>query len=163
MKKALVVIDVQKAFINKNTKALPEAIRKYIIKNRHAYDFLLFTRFVNFKNSNFVKLGHYTRCFGPPDTDIHPLLDEFLTENNVFVKHTFSPFKSEEFVKYIKKNNVDELHICGTDTEACVLSTIIDAFDAGYNIKFLEELSGSHNGPAAHKAGCLAINTGVFS
>ncbi len=80
-KSALVVVDVQNYFINKHTKGLPEKIQKFIVKNRDDFDFVLFTKFVNDKKSNYFKLWGWKDCFSSPDIDIHPALIEF-TKNS---------------------------------------------------------------------------------
>jgi len=53
-KKALIIIDVQNYFVNELTKSLPEKIVRYI--NKTDYDFVVFTKFINKKGSNFFKL-----------------------------------------------------------------------------------------------------------
>ncbi len=153
MSKALLVIDMQNYFVNKHTKELPNKIRKFILTNGEKFDYILFTQFVNTKDSNFVKLMKWRKCFRSPETDIHPRLKEFSNFRNVFTKHTFSPFKSKEFLNFVKRNRINDFSICGTDTEACVLSTAVDAFDSGYRVKILKNLCGSHHGNKAHKIG----------
>lgn len=45
MKNALIIIDVQKYFLNKHTKHIPEKIAKFLEKNRD-FNFVLFFKFV---------------------------------------------------------------------------------------------------------------------
>ncbi len=160
-KSALVVVDVQNYFINEHTKGLPEKIQKFIVRNENNFDYVVFTKFVNKINSNFVKMLGWRKCFKSPEIDIDKSLLEFTHKNNVFAKHGFSAFKSQEFVKFLKRNKIKNLYICGTDTEACIFSTAVDAFDAGYKVKVLKELCGSSHGKRLHNIGCMAIASSI--
>ena len=53
MKNLLLVIDVQKAFINENTIQVVERIRDLI--NNNEYDNVIFTRFINYNDSIWVQ------------------------------------------------------------------------------------------------------------
>ena len=105
---ALIVVDVQNYFINVHTKGLPERIQRFIVKNRDTFDYILFTKFVNMRNSNFIKMLKWYKCFKSPEIDIHDSLLEFTHKDNVFVKHGFSAFKSQHFVRFLKRNKIKE-------------------------------------------------------
>lgn len=156
MKNALVVIDVQNYFVNEKTQNLPRRIRDYINKNN--FDFIIFSKEVNNKDSNFVKLLNWRKMFSSPDTDIHPTLLKFANSANTFEKSTYSIFKAKGFLNFLKKNNITRLYFCGTDIDACVLASAFDAFDLGYDIKILKDLSKSHSGKDLDEAAIKIIN-----
>ena len=143
MKKALVVVDVQKYFVNEKTSDIPKKIATYIRENN--FDFVLFSKFVNKKGSNWFRTLGWEKMTGPPDTDIHETLKEFADKNNVFEKTSYSVFKAQGFEKFLKKNDIEELYICGIDINACVLASALEAFDLGYTPHVLKELSASHS------------------
>lgn len=147
--KALIVIDLQRFFINETTEGLPEKIANFIEKNK--FDFLLFTQFFNNPNSNFVKIHNWKKMFGPPETDIVPELTKYLTKENVFKKYSFSIFKAEGFSGFIERHSIKELYLCGTDTDACVLSSEMEAFEEGYEARVIEDLCASHSGVDYHQ------------
>jgi len=149
MKNALLIIDVQKFFINEFTKEIPNKIVDFV--ETHKFDFVLFFKFVSSKESNFVKYLNWQKMFDSPDTDIISELEKFVTKDNVFTKSSFSAFKSEKFLEFLKDNEIKELYICGFDTDGCIFSTAIEAFDLGFNVKVLQDLCGSHNGKEYHK------------
>lgn len=159
MKNALVVIDVQNYFVNEQTKDLPDKIAKFIKDNK--FDFVLFSRFVNNKSSNFVKLLNWRKSFLPPDTDIHSALREFSNSSNTFKKSAYSVFKSPGFVDFLNKNNISKLSLCGIDTDSCVLASAYDAFDLGYEVKVLVNLSKSHSGEDFDNAAIKIINKSI--
>ena len=57
MKSLLLVIDLQKSFINENTKYLIDRINNLV--NSSMYDYVIFTKFINKINSIWVKKLNY--------------------------------------------------------------------------------------------------------
>lgn len=142
-KNALVVIDVQNYFVNKDTEVLLNKIGQLIESNK--FDYVLFSKFVNNPNSNFHKILDWHDCEKSPDIDVHPAMMKYVTENNVFEKTAFSIFKSEMY-DFIKQNDISKISFCGIDIDACVLASAYDGFDLGYNVQVLKEYSLSHEG-----------------
>lgn len=155
MKNALVVIDIQNYFVNEKTQNLPKKIANYI--RRTKLDYVLFTQFINKKNSNFFKLLNWKKCQDSPDIDIHIDLSEFVNKDNLFSKNSYSIFKSEALVEFLKKNKIDKLYLCGINTAACVLASAYEAFDLGYDVKVLTNLCASHYGNSFHEAATVII------
>jgi len=149
MKNALLIVDVQKFFINKFTRDVPKKIASFIESGK--FDFILFSRFINSENSNFVKFLNWQKMLSSPDIDIVPELEKFVTKENVFEKSSFSVFKSKNFLEFLKENKIKKLYICGFDTDGCVFSTVIEAFDLGFDVKILEDLCASHHGREYHQ------------
>jgi nicotinamidase-related amidase len=139
MKSALVVIDVQNHFAVEKAKDLPGKIANYIKKS--SYDYVLFTLFRNDPDSNYHKTLHWYKAMDRPGIDLHPALKEFSNKQNTFEKLTYSAFKVPDFVKFLKKHNVEQLDICGINIDGCVLATAYEAFDLGYKMRVLEKLS----------------------
>lgn len=135
---------MQNFFVNDNTKILPQKIAEFIEDNK--FDFVLFAKFVNKEGSNFFKKLNWKKCTDSPDTDIHSALSRYAGENNVFGKSTYSIFKSKKLTKFLKRNNIKELFLCGIATDGCVLASAYDGFDLGYDIEILKELCFSHLG-----------------
>lgn len=135
--KILLVIDMQKGFETPSVILLANKIRRYI--NIEKPNEVIFTQFVNSKNSNFIKRLNYSKMIDTESTD---LIDLFFNFPNkiVFIKDTYSIFKNKDFLKYINKKKDFCLQICGIDTDACVLATAFDCFDLNYDFEILEYL-----------------------
>ena len=144
MKSLLLVIDLQKSFINEHTKDIPKLIKELVDKNK--YNSYVFTKFINDENSRWYKDLRYEGCITAEDralvidTKGHP----------VFSKKTYTSL-TDELREYIKENNIDVIYICGIDTDACVLKTALDLFDNNYNVKVLKNYCSSHAGVKAHQ------------
>lgn len=149
VKSLLLVIDLQNAFINKNTKSIPRKIKRIIQNNQ--YDKIAFTRFINSYDSIFVKKLKYYRCITDEDKKI--VID--VENGKVFDKSIYSAVNNE-LIEFIKENNIEEIYLCGIDTECCVLKTALDLFELGYNVYVLKKYCGSTRGIIRHNK---ALNT----
>ncbi len=132
MKKLLIVIDVQKDFINeKNIDVLKRIID---LLNSNKYDDIVFTKFINSKESIWYKKLKYEGCLTEEGRKI--LID---TKNyKIFEKKIYSAV-SDELEQYVKENNINEIYLCGFDTDACVQKTAIDLFEKNYNVFVLKD------------------------
>lgn len=149
MGKILLVIDLQKGFINQHTKNLPKKIANFISKNKNLFDQILFSQYVNNESSNWVKLYNWKNMQKSPEIDIVPQLQKFVSKNNLFQKKGFSCFKSNKFNKFIKNKNI-KLYICGLDTHACVYCTVMEAFELNFSIKIISDLCAASHGIEYH-------------
>jgi nicotinamidase-related amidase len=156
MSKALVVIDVQNYYINKDTDTLPDRIADHIKNN--AYDHVLFTRFVNDENSSLSKILDWHKMQSSPDIDIHRSLSPIANSENTFDKNTYSIFKSSRFIDFLKSKDIDELILCGLDTDACILASQYDGFDMGYRVTVIVNLCACHSGASYHNAAVSILN-----
>lgn len=150
-KRALLVIDPQNYFMSgPHTGHLPKKIRG-LIETGGKFDFVVFTKFVNGRKTGFSRILKWTKCMGGRDIEIVDELKSFSNGKNTFVKDTYSPFKNAAFVKFLKARKISTVYIAGTDTDACILSTVMDAFDLGFCPIVLKKFCASHSGPARHK------------
>lgn len=153
---ALIVIDVQNCFVNKHTQDIPEKIARYIRRQKPSY--LIFTTFKLDKRSNFYKLLDWKAFYTSPDVSLHPAVDPFTTQENVFPRSTYSVFKSKKFLSFLKKNKINDVVLCGIDSDGCVLASAFDAFDLGYRIRILNNLTASSGGRSFDEAAKKVIS-----
>ena len=132
MKKMLLVIDFQNAFINHNTikaKAdIPELIKS------GEFDEVLFTRFINNKESPVYKKLNWQGCIDEKSRNICIDINGY----DVIDKDKYSAF-GENICEYIKSRNIEEIYLCGIDIECCVLVTAFNFFENGYDIYVLKD------------------------
>jgi len=161
MQKALIIIDVQKGFINKITKKIPLKIRNFILKNKGSYRLIVFTRYINNKNSNFYKILNWKEWMNDEQTAIVDELQEFVNSENLYKKDTYGSFVDNKLLKYLRKNKIKQVELAGFDTENCVLTFARDALDRGFKIKVLKNLSASHSNPKLHKSALEIIKKNI--
>tara|TARA_Y100000310_G_C20529266_1_gene737621 strand:- start:448 stop:957 length:510 start_codon:yes stop_codon:yes gene_type:complete len=146
MKNALVVIDMQKGFMNENTKHIIPKIESLIKKN--LFDYVLFTQFINTNGSQYEKLLQWSELKNSPQIDIVDELEKY--SGNLFKKNYYTSC-TEEFVGFLEKNDIKELYFAGVDTNICVTKTSVDIFEKGYIPYILSDYCASHTGPEYHK------------
>lgn len=145
MSKLLLVIDVQKDFINEHTKNILTKIKELVDSNK--YDLIAFTRFINDENSIWYKKLNYKGCMTKEGQAI--AID---TKNNkVFDKRIYTAL-NDELKQFIDENNIDEIFLCGFDTDACVQKTALDMFEQNYDVYILKDYCMSHTGEETHNA-----------
>ncbi len=140
-KTAIIILDMQNCFITQKTKPLIAKIKKHLETNN--YDLILFSKFINVENSNFIKKVKWHKCKTSPETDIVKELSEIATKNHIVEKNTYSLFKSKPFTNLLNENNSTKLFLCGLDIDACILASAFEAFDIGYDFEILLELTSS--------------------
>lgn len=146
MKTALIVTDMQKGFINQLTSFLPNKIKDLI--NKKLFDYVIFTKFINYADSPYEKLIGYKGMKNNEETEI---VDELKDEANIiFEKRTYSPFTAE-LEAFLKEKNIEKLFFVGVDTNACVLAGAMNAFDKRFIPFVLADYCASHSGLFLHK------------
>jgi len=161
MKKALIIIDIQKGFINKLTNKIPSKIRNFILKNRKKYNLIIFTKYMNHKDSNFVKNLNWKGFMNDKQTAIVDELEEFINSKNLYKKYTYGSFVDDKLLRYLKKNEIRQVELAGIDTENCVLTFARDAFDRGFKVIVFKNLSASHSSLELHKSALKIIEKNI--
>ena len=133
---ALVVIDIQND-ITKNYKDilqnLNSAISWAVENDMHV---------VYIKHNN---LTDGTRTF-KPGTKGEELVPELkIVSNNVFTKSKSSALTSDDFVKFIEDNRIDEFYVAGADATACVKSTCFNMKKSGFTVHVLADCVTSYD------------------
>ncbi len=156
----LLVVDVQKGFLNGYTGHIPGRIVRLI--ERGMYDPVLFTCFVNLPGGPYHRMLDWHACAGPPETDLAPELEPFAAADRVFVKPGYTGLPNE-LADLLRELGTERVTIVGIDTDMCVLKVAMDVFDLGIEPVILVDCCASTAGLQAHLAGLavLARNIGA--
>ena len=146
-RRSLVVIDVQKGFINEFTRHAPAAVERLAA----GYGSVAVTRFYNAEGFFHRKLIGWHRmgrksdgfalAFTPP------------AGAPVFDKSGYGAFTAAGFRAWLDAQAPDEVHLAGIATDNCILKTAVDLFDAGIAPVVLAHACASHGGPEYHDCG----------
>lgn len=151
MKNALCIIDVQKYFINEHTHALPKKIAYFLSKNVKTFDFVVFFKFQNQPGTNWTKIIQWHKMTRDSETEIASELAPYSKKAVVFTKNAaFSIFRVNAFIEFLHKEKISTLFLCGMDTHACVYTSVMEAFERGYDIRLIEDLCAAHHGVEYH-------------
>lgn len=112
------------------------------------YTYTIATRFFNQPNSNFWKLLHWNR-FDRQSEDFPLVID--LPDALIVDKPTYSCV-TPEFISCLQGWGVSEVHICGIDTDICVMKCAVDLFEHGFRPVVLGATCASTAGQKYHEA-----------
>ena len=146
----LIIIDVQKGFINRWTGHVPARVQA----RQDDYDRVIVTRFVNPPGSPHRRLLGWPR-FAADSADAE-LAFQPRDGARIMDKSTYTCVTGD-FVTKLKQNGVERLHLCGIATDSCVLKTAVDLFEAGLEPLVLAADCASHGGTECHAAGLLLL------
>lgn len=151
MKKALLVLDMQQAFMNGYTKELPEKIEEYCINTY--YDNIVVGKFVNEADSIFVKRLSNRKCLDEEEAK----LTIHISKPHVVMKRTAYTMYTEELEKHLKENQIKYVYICGLDTDRSIYKTALDLLERGYFVYVIKNLCRSSNGIRYHDMGIALL------
>jgi nicotinamidase-related amidase len=158
--KPLLVVDVQKGFINEFTRHVPKRIATLI--ERGDFEPIVFTRFINSEGSAYRRLLDWHECGDSPEIDLADEVSPFADPALTFSKPGYAGI-SDELAAYLRDHQIEEIAIAGIDTDMCVLKVAMDAFDHGIKPVVLADCCASTSGLQSHFAGLavLARNIGA--
>jgi nicotinamidase-related amidase len=156
----LLVVDVQRCFLNGFTQHIPARIARLIARGEHAP--ILFTRFVNATGGPYHRYLDWHDCACEPGTNVASELEEHVQSNFVFAKPGYAGI-SDELADHLREHGYEQIVLAGIDTDMCVLKVALDVFDLGIRPIVLVDCCASTAGLQSHLAGLavLARNIGA--
>ena len=151
MKNALLIVDIQIGFINEYTKHVISDVDKI----QFTYDNVFATRYINPEGSSHRRFMNWEK-FTPGSEDAE-LAFEAATHVKVMDKTIYSCV-TDAFLDELKSRSIGEVHVCGIDTDVCVLKCAVDLFERGVRPLVLSELCASHAGPELHNCGLKILD-----
>lgn len=146
---ALLVVDVQKGFINKITKDLPRRIEKL----QHSYETVLALQFINLEGSMFRRELNWKKL--SLNTDEIEFAFKIRPDAVIFSKYSYGA--THEFIEYLKENNISSIDLCGMDTDGCVTKVSMDLFDNGILPKVLGNYCASSVSQLVHEQALISL------
>jgi nicotinamidase-related amidase len=142
----LIIIDVQRGFINPATAHVPARVEA--LQGR--YDTVIATRFVNPEGSAHRRLISWTRF--APGSDDTALAFTPRADARIVEKHVYSCL-TVEVRAMLDAAGAGEVHLCGIATDNCVLASAIALFEGGDTPVVLGDACASHAGTDYHDWG----------
>ena len=143
---ALLIVDVQAGFVNDATKHIVPVVEA--LQTR--YDYVYATRFINARDSAHRKWIDWHR-FSEGTAEVELAFET--GDNVVVIDKTVYTCINDSFLSELRTNGISEIHICGIDTDACVLKCAVDLFEAGIRPIVLANACASHAGSEFHDYG----------
>lgn len=158
MSDPLLIVDVQKGFINSFTHHIPPRIVHLI--ERGEYGPILFTRFINDTDGPYQRFLDWHSCDREPETNIVPELEPFVDSSCVFSKLGLCGLP-DDMISYLHQQQIERVFVVGIDTDMCVLKIAMDLFDIGIEPIVLTDCCASTAGLQAHLAGLAVLSRNI--
>lgn len=149
MSKVLFVIDVQEGFIDEHTKPVLPAIEKLL---REEWDGVIASKFKGQAGSLFEQRLGYKGMRSIVERELWQPVARAAT---FLVDKTGYSALTSKALDFLRWFNSPQVHVCGFDTDGCVLATCFALWDAGYAPSLIEDAVASTGGDEAHKAALL--------
>lgn len=153
MNTLLLIIDVQEQFMARADEGL--RFCEKIEKLQDDYGHVAISRFVNNQQTFWVKYLEWNKMMEGDDGTklaIKPKEGAFIYKND-----TFSSV-NKSLKSYLDKNNIEEIHLCGVDTDACILGTAFALWDLKISFKILIDHCISSAGENIHSGAQHIMN-----
>ena len=127
--KCLMVVDMQQGFMYaENYKNLAKKI-DFLLENQK-YDKVFYTKFVNLKDSLYIKKLKWNKLTTPQEQEI---CVKVVDNSKIFTKYGYGlSIDDLNYIKDLKQNQeLNEIDICGLQTDACVYAIAFQMFDLG--------------------------------
>ena len=105
-----------------------------------------------------IMTTQYAKGLGAND----PEIAELIGEENCFDKTTFSIYGQPEVAEYIKNSGCRNVILCGTEAHICLLQSLIDIQEAGYQTVFVTDCVSSRKLPDKDAAVLRADEEGAL-
>lgn len=153
MKKLLLIIDAQQQFIpqNEEGRRFTEKIESLQLEYKH----IAISKFINHTETFWVKYLQWNKMMeGDPSAELafQPAKNAFIYKNDSFSS------VNDTFLKHLKQQKIEEIHICGADTDACILATAYDLWDNKIPFQILINYCISSAGEVIHSSAQHLMN-----
>lgn len=145
LRSALLIIDVQVGFVNGATRHVVPKVEALQKQYPHVYA----TRFINAEGSPYRNLLDWHRFYESSDDvplAFNPVDGVIVIDKQVYTCVT------PAFLDDLRSKGIEEVAICGIDTDACVSACAVDLFENGIRPILLSEACASHAGAEYHEA-----------
>ncbi|MDB5593974.1 MAG: cysteine hydrolase [Hyphomicrobiales bacterium] len=145
-------IDMQRLFTEEGPWPTPwmEKVKPNIVRIAEAAPHLtVFTRFIPPPTPEHVEgtwRAYYERWdeattarLDPRLLDLVPPLDRLAAQATVIDKKTYSSFGEPGLLAHLRARGADGIIVTGSETDVCVLSTVLDAVDLGLRVIVVED------------------------
>jgi nicotinamidase-related amidase len=150
MKKCLIIVDMLNDFVGTKEQkgALEVADASAIVAGiaKKAEEFVVNRNMVVFANDAHAEDDPEFKSFpkhcvtGEWGAEVVNELQPWMKIGNVFNKVTFSGFDSAGLDAYLKRNDVDEIYVCGVATDYFIKHTDLDGLAKGYKVFVYDSL-----------------------
>lgn len=155
-KQALLIIDMQRGFMNEHTQVIINNIQELCLDNK--FDFVVATRFIQHSDSQFDLALHWNEM--PSGSRNTEFVDGIVTHADMVMEKVTYGLSTGD-ITFFRRMRITDITLCGVDTDACVMACAFDLFDAGFNVHIAAHACASSGGPELHESGLLMLRRNI--
>ena len=152
-KRILLAVDLQNGFL---TTPECKAVIPKVVANVDRFDRVWATRFFN-RNPNFSRQVNWNKMVSEPETKLSSSLIPVVSKT--YDKPTYSP--PDELLQALQDNAIATVAVCGVDTDACVMATVLAIFDAGIETFVVSDGCASGGGTEYHESAIKLLKRNI--
>jgi bifunctional isochorismate lyase/aryl carrier protein len=163
-KTALLVIDMQKYFVDKSSHAYVPSINKLMPKIKKLIDVfnknvrpIIFTRHIDTEESMMRRWWQDNIKEDDPMSEIAHDLEA--NRGEVIIKHQYDAFLDTNLEKILEDKGIEQVVICGVLTNLCCETTARSAFMRGFEVYFVTDGTATYK-QKMHDASLLNLSYG---
>ncbi len=163
---ALLVVDMQRYFCDKDSGAQVPQVDKVISKIKQLIDFfsknkrpIIFTRHIDSDNDNNMMLKWWSENIREDDSMSEIITDFETKRGEVLIKNQYDAFFNTDLETRLKDENVTQVLISGVLTNLCCETTARSAFMRGFEVYFATDATATFK-KEMHKATLLNLSYG---
>lgn len=146
MGKALLVVDMQNAYVGKNHKSMFKYNHEELISNVNerinAYSKDKVFYVVNIMKKNIInKFAPFQVYEGTKEAEIAEEIE--VVSDLVFKKYKSNAFTNKALVETLKNNDIYEVEVIGVDGGGCVANTALGAIENGFKVTINRKAVGT--------------------
>ena len=150
----LLAVDMQNGFL---TTPETEEVLTNVVDNADLFDQVWATRFFN-RNPNFSRQVNWDEMVSGPETELDSSLTPVVSKT--FDKPSYSP-PADDLIQALHNEGIATVVVAGVDTDACVMDTALELFDAGIETYVVSDGSASSGGTEYHEAGIKLLERNI--
>lgn len=150
----MLAVDMQNGFL---TTPETEEVLTNVVENADLFDQVWATRFFN-RNPNFSRQVNWDEMVSGPETELDPSLTTVVSKT--FDKPSYSP-PADDLIQALQNEGITTVVVAGVDTDACVMDTALELFDAGIETYVVSDGSASSGGTEYHEAGIKLLERNI--
>ena len=149
----LLAVDLQNGFL---TSPECKAVVPKVVTNASQFHQVWATRFFN-RNPNFSRQVNWNEMVSGQETELSTTLTPVVSKT--FEKPSYSP--PRELIQALQSDAITTVAVCGVDTDACVMATVLELFDARIETFVVSDGCASSGGHEHHESAVKLLKRNI--
>jgi nicotinamidase-related amidase len=158
---ALVVVDVQRGFVNRHSMHVVPAVVRLVEGWTSAGMPVVFTRFQNVPGSPYERISDWTQLRTSEEQALIAELVPYARSAAGIIDKSVSSALTADLQRLVAQSRWTDLVLCGIDTDSCVYDTAVAVYQRGLRPWIVTDACASTGGAEFHEAALLLARRNI--